>query len=111
MVNCGLVVITFFAAIIVGQVDGRTAEGQTDGQTEKQMDRRQTDDGWKDNGWKDNRWTDRGTEGRRRNRWTADGPYIIFTKNPSSLADVPWRPKHPFFSSKRRSEASTLFSG
>ena len=37
--------------------------------------------------------------------------YIIVSKNPSSLADVAWRPKHRFFSSKHRPEASTLFSG
>ena len=37
--------------------------------------------------------------------------YIIFSKNPSSLADVAWRPKHHLFSSKHRPEASTSFSG
>ena len=37
--------------------------------------------------------------------------YIIFHENPSSRADVAWRPKHHFFSSKRRQEASISFSG
>ena len=41
----------------------------------------------------------------------AENSYIIFSKNPSSLADVAWRPKHRFFSSKHRPEASTSFSG
>ena len=49
-------------------------------------------------------------------------PYIIFSKNPSSLADVACSPKHcffqspavlniVFFSSKLRPETSTSFSG
>ena len=36
---------------------------------------------------------------------------LFFFKNPSSLDDVAWGPKHRFFSSKRRPKALTLFSG
>ena len=69
MVNRGLAVISFFAAIIVGQLDGRTAEGQKDGQMDRRTDG-QTDrwtdgqtDRWTD-GQMDRRTDDRQTDGR-----------------------------------------------